>query len=67
MRLRRPGKWVSGLYLRLSKTLAAIDVAGHLELPILVTEQYVKGLGPTISPVREALDRWDAFRPVEKT
>ena len=51
----------------MSKTLAAIDVAGHLELPILVTEQYVKGLGPTISPVREALDRWDAFRPVEKT
>lgn len=51
----------------LSKTLAAIEVAGHLELPILVTEQYVKGLGPTISPVREALDRWDAFRPVEKT
>jgi nicotinamidase-related amidase len=51
----------------LSKTLAAIDVAGHLELPILATEQYVKGLGPTIPQVREALDRWDAYRPVEKT
>ena len=51
----------------LSKTLAAIDVAGHLELPILVTEQYVKGLGPTIPQVKEALDRWDAYHPVEKT
>lgn len=51
----------------LSKTLAAIDVAGHLELPIIVTEQYVKGLGPTIPQVREALDRWDAYHPVEKT
>ncbi len=51
----------------LSKTLAAIDVAGHLELPILVTEQYVKGLGPTIPQVKEALDRWGAYRPMEKT
>jgi len=51
----------------LSRTLAAIDVAGHLELPILVTEQYVKGLGSTIPQVKEALGRWDAYRPVEKT
>lgn len=50
----------------LERTLQAIDVAGHLELPILVTEQYVKGLGPTIPEVREALERWDAYHPVEK-
>jgi len=50
----------------LARTLQAIDVAGHLELPILVTEQYVKGLGPTIPEVREALERWDAYHPIEK-
>ena len=50
----------------LKRTLQAIDVAGHLELPILVTEQYVKGLGPTIPEVKAALERWDAYHPVEK-
>ncbi len=50
----------------LNRTLQAIDVAGHLELPILVTEQYVKGLGRTIPEVREALERWDAYNPIEK-
>jgi nicotinamidase-related amidase len=51
----------------LERTLQAIEVAGHLGLPILVTEQYVKGLGPTIPEVRAALERFDAFRPIEKT
>ncbi|MFO8074266.1 MAG: isochorismatase family protein [Polyangia bacterium] len=50
----------------LRRVLQAIDVAGNLELPILVTEQYSKGLGPTIPEVRAALERWDAYRPVEK-
>lgn len=35
-----------------------------LDLPILVTEQYSKGLGHTIAPVREALSEW--YRPIEK-
>lgn len=30
---------------------------------IVVTEQYVKGLGPTIAPIREAVSNW---RPIEK-
>ena len=35
-----------------------------LDLPILVTEQYSKGLGHTVAPVREALAEW--YRPIEK-
>lgn len=35
-----------------------------LGIPTLVTEQYPKGLGPTIDPVREAFG--DDFAPIEK-
>jgi nicotinamidase-related amidase len=35
-----------------------------LGLPILVTEQYSKGLGPTVAPITEALGEW--YRPIEK-
>jgi nicotinamidase-related amidase len=34
-----------------------------LRIPILVTEQYTKGLGPTIQPLQEL---FDAGRPLEK-
>jgi hypothetical protein len=51
----------------LARTLQAIEIAGLLELPILVTEQYVKGLGPTIPEVRYALERFGAYAPIEKT
>lgn len=48
------------------RILQAVRVAGHLDLPILVTEQYVKGLGPTLPEVREAVESFCAFEPVEK-
>ena len=51
---------------QLQYTLRAIEVAGHLEMPIIVTEQYVKGLGPTIPEVKAALDAFDAYHPIEK-
>lgn len=35
-----------------------------LEIPIHVTEQYVKGLGPTIQSLQEVLD--EDYQPVEK-
>jgi nicotinamidase-related amidase len=50
----------------LKPTLQAIEVAGHLGLPIIVTEQYVKGLGPSIPQVKEALEKFDAYKPIEK-
>jgi nicotinamidase-related amidase len=47
----------------LKRTGAVIEGARALKLPILVTEQYPKGLGPTHSQVSERLGD---FEPVEK-
>jgi nicotinamidase-related amidase len=48
----------------IDRTLLAIDVAKVLGLPIIVSEQYPKGLGPTIAPIRERLG--ETFKPIEK-
>ena len=50
----------------LKRITQAIAVTGHLGLPILVSEQYVKGLGPTLAPVQEALAPFNAYNPIEK-
>ena len=34
-----------------------------LEVPVLITEQYPRGLGPTVPEIRESLEK---FRPMEK-
>jgi nicotinamidase-related amidase len=47
-----------------NRTLAAIDGAKALGLPIIVTEQYPKGLGPTLKAVAERIG--SAFKPIEK-
>ena len=47
----------------INRTRAAIEGAKALGLPIIVTEQYPKGLGPTIAAVKE---RIPAFAPIEK-
>ncbi len=50
----------------LKRIIQAIEVCGHLGLPILVSEQYVKGLGQTLAPVQEALNQFNAYNPIEK-
>lgn len=42
-----------GRVLRYAGVLA--EAAGKLKIPVLATEQYPKGLGPTVPPVAEAL------------
>lgn len=41
-----------------------IETAKRFELPIVVTEQYPKGLGPTVQPILDALP--EGVRPLEK-
>lgn len=44
--------------------LHLVELAKMLEIPILVTEQYPKGLGPTLEEIRKALP---VYEPFEKT
>ncbi len=48
------------------RIIQAIEVVGNLGLPILVTEQYVKGLGTTLPNVKGALAAFEAYKPFEK-
>lgn len=43
--------------------LHLIELAKMLDIPVAVTEQYPKGLGPTLKEIRDALP---AYRPIEK-
>jgi nicotinamidase-related amidase len=46
-----------------SKSLKLIEGLQLLEVPLIVTQQYTKGLGPTVSPVRAKIND---FNPIEK-
>jgi nicotinamidase-related amidase len=43
--------------------LHLIELAKMINMPVMVTEQYPKGLGPTVAEIRNALP---FYRPVEK-
>lgn len=43
--------------------LHLVELCKMFSLPIIVTEQYPKGLGPTVEPIRRALPD---YRPIEK-
>lgn len=58
--------FIHGKETLIKRIVQSIEVAGHLGLPILVTEQYVKGLGPSLPEVVSALDKFDAYKPIEK-
>ncbi|OJT20314.1 hydrolase [Archangium sp. Cb G35] len=51
----------------LNRTNAAIEGARALELPIIVTEQYPKGLGPTHSLVKMRLGSYSAVEKIDFT
>jgi len=38
-----------------------------LDVPALITEQYVKGLGPTVAEVRGAFEESGGYTPIEKS
>src|SRR5688500_3701594 len=38
-----------------------------LGIPALLTEQYVKGLGVTVEPVRRAFEETSGYAPIEKS
>jgi nicotinamidase-related amidase len=51
---------------KLRNVVILCRAAARLGLPIVVSEQYPKGLGPTVAPVLEALPAGDSVRRFEK-
>lgn len=48
----------------IANTLHLIEASRLLKIPVIVTEQYPKGLGPTVKEIRERLK--DFYKPLEK-
>jgi nicotinamidase-related amidase len=48
------------------RTCRMVGMARLLGLPMVVTEQYVRGLGPTHPRLRQALSDAEAYHPLEK-
>lgn len=50
--------------LNVERLVRGADILG---IPAVLTEQYVKGLGPTVAPVRRAFEETSGYRPIEKS
>ena len=44
-----------------------LGTARVLKIPIVITAQYVKGLGATVSAIRHTLEECGAYEPLEKS
>lgn len=44
-------------------TLHLLDAAKRMDIPLLITEQYPKGLGPTVSEIKDSVQ---SYAPIEK-
>jgi len=52
----------------ITRNLERLVRGAHLlGVPVILTEQYVKGLGPTVAPLRHALEETAGYRPIEKS
>lgn len=56
---------IGNLSIIASNIARAVRAFGILERPVIVTEQYPKGLGPTVEEIRFSLP--DEFEPIVKT
>lgn len=54
----------AGIERNIERLIRGMDV---LEMPVLVTEQYSKGLGPTDKAIRQALLETGGYSPIEKS
>lgn len=48
----------------IANTLHLVEASRLLKIPVIITEQYPKGLGPTVKEISEGLK--DFYRPIEK-
>ena len=54
---------ISDKHTIISNAITLIKSAGILDIPIIITEQYPKGLGPTIPEIKDLIVPW---QPIEK-
>jgi nicotinamidase-related amidase len=54
----------AGVILNIDRLVRGCAILG---IPAILTEQYVKGLGPTVEPVRRAFEETTGYAPIEKS
>ncbi|MFL6247813.1 MAG: hydrolase [Thermoanaerobaculia bacterium] len=54
----------SAVILNIDRLVRGCHILG---VPAILTEQYVKGLGPSVEPVRRAFEETSGYAPIEKS